>query len=123
MAQQRRADRLSELIQQELSDILRRQIKDPRITEFCTIMKVEVSDDLRHAKISVSIMGDESQQKSTLAGLKNATGYIRREIGHRVGLRYAPELVFTIDKSIDYSFEIDKIIRDFNKDNIGEDQN
>jgi len=117
MAQRRRPDRLSELMQQELSDILRRQVKDPRIGEFCTVMRVDVSEDLRHAKVSVSIMGDESQQKSTLAGLKNATGFIRREIGHRMTLRYTPELVFVLDKSVDYSFEIDQLIRDFHKQN------
>jgi len=110
-------------MQQELSDILRRQIKDPRISEFCTIMRVDVSDDLRHAKIMVSIMGDEKQQKSTMIGLKNANGYIRREIGQRIGLRYTPELTFVLDKSVDYSFEIDQLIKDFYEDNdISEDQ-
>lgn len=123
MAQRRRPGRLSELMQEELSDILRRQIKDPRIAEFCTIMRVDLSDDLRHAKVLVSIMGNESQQKSTIIGLKNATGFIRREVGQRIGLRYTPELSFALDKSVDYSFEIDQLIRDFYKDNnISEDQ-
>jgi len=123
MAQRRRPGRLSELMQQELSDILLRQIKDPRISEFCTIMRVDVSDDLRHAKIMVSIMGDEKQQKNTMVGLKNANGFIRREIGQRIGLRYTPELTFMLDKSVDYSFEIDQLIRDFYENNdISEEQ-
>jgi ribosome-binding factor A len=117
MVQRRRPDRLSELMQQELSDILRRQVKDPRIGEFCTVMRVDVSEDLRHAKVSISIMGNEVQQKSALAGLKNATGYIRREIGHRIGLRYTPELSFVLDKSVDYSFEIDNLIKEFYEQN------
>lgn len=123
MAQRRRPGRLSELMQQELSDILRKQVKDPRVAEFCTIMRVDVSDDLRYAKVLVSIMGDESQQKSTMIGLKNATGFIRREIGHRIGLRFTPELSFILDKSVDYSFKIDKLIRDFRENNnISDDQ-
>jgi ribosome-binding factor A len=117
MLQHKRSDRLGEMMQQEVSDILRRQVKDPRIGEFCTVMRVDLSEDLRHAKVSVSIMGDESQQKSTLAGLKNATGFIRREVGHRIGLRYTPELVFVLDKSIDYNFEIDKLIKEFHEQN------
>lgn len=117
MFQHKRSERLSELMQEELSDIIRREVKDPRIGEFCTIMHVEVSDDLRHAKVSVSIMGDETQQKKTLIGLKNATGFIRREIGQRIGIRHTPELVFVLDKSVDYSFEIDRLIKDFYKEN------
>ena len=122
MAQRRRPGRLSEVMQQELSDILRKEVKDPRIAEFCTIMRVDVSKDLRHAKVSISIMGDEVQQKNTLIGLKNATGFIRREIGQRIELRHTPELSFVLDKSVDYSFEIEQLIKDFYKDNIGEEQ-
>lgn len=117
MLQHKRSDRISEAMQVELSDILRKEVKDPRVSEFCTIMKVELSEDLRHAKVYVSIMGDESQQKKSLIGLKNATGFIRREIGQRIQLRHTPELVFVLDKSIDYSFEIERLIKDFNKEN------
>lgn len=98
-------------MQKEISDILHRQIKDPRIG-FCTVMRVEVSDDLRHAKIRVSIMGNENQQKSTLAGLKSASGFIRREIGRRIALRNTPEIVFIQDKSIDYSIRIAQLIEE-----------
>jgi len=107
--QYKRSDRLGDLIQREISDILHRQIKDPRIG-FCTIMRVDVSDDLRHAKARVSIMGTESQQKSTLAGLKSAGGFIRREIGRRVALRHTPEIVFVLDESIEHSLRIAELI-------------
>ena len=123
MLQHKRSDRLNEMMQAELSDIIRRQVKDPRVSEFCTVMKVELSEDLRHAKVYVSIMGDEAQQKKTLIGLKNATGFIRREIGQRIGLRHTPELVFILDKSVDYSFEIERLIKDFYKENDKLDQN
>ena len=111
MLQYKRADRLGELLQREVSDILCRRIKDPRIG-FCTIMRVDVSDDLRHAKARVSVMGTESQQKSTLAGLKSAAGFIRREIGRRIALRHTPEIVFVIDKSVDHSFHIAELLKE-----------
>jgi ribosome-binding factor A len=107
----RRADRLGDLIQREIGDILHRRIKDPRIG-FCTITRVDVSDDLRHAKIRVSIMGTENQQKSTLAGLKSATGFIRREIGRRITLRHTPEIVFVLDRSVDHSFRVAQLIKE-----------
>ncbi len=111
MLQYKRADRLGDLLQREVSDILCRRIKDPRIG-FCTIMRVDVSDDLRHAKAHVSIMGTESQQKSALAGLKSAAGFIRREIGRRIALRHTPEIVFVIDKSVDHSFRIAELLKE-----------
>ena len=111
MLQYKRADRLGDLMQREISDILHRQIKDPRIG-FCTIMRVDVSDDLRHAKVRVSIMGPEDRQKSTLAGLKSATGFIRREIGRRIALRHTPEIVFVFDKSINHSLRVAELIEE-----------
>lgn len=114
MLDYRRADRLGDLIQREISDILQRRIKDPRIG-FCTILRVDVSRDLRHAKVFVSIMGTEDQQKNTLAGLKSATGFIRREIGHRIMLRHTPEIVFRIDRSVDHSFRIAQLLKEGNE--------
>jgi ribosome-binding factor A len=114
MLDYRRADRLGDLIQREISDILQRRIKDPRIG-FCTILRVDVSRDLRHAKVFVSIMGTEDQQKDTLAGLKSATGFIRREIGSRIMLRHTPEIVFRIDRSVDHSLRIAQLIKEGNE--------
>ncbi len=123
MLQYKRSDRLGDLIQREISDILQKQIKDPRIG-FCTIMRVDVSNDLRHAKARVSIMGSESQQKSALAGLKSAGGFIRREIGRRISLRHTPEIVFVLDESIEHSLRIAKLIDEgqFDDDPIDEEQ-
>lgn len=114
MLDYRRADRLGDLIQREISDILQRRIKDPRVG-FCTILRVDVSRDLRHAKVFVSIMGTEDQQKDTLAGLKSATGFIRREIGNRIMLRHTPEIVFRIDRSVDHSLRIAQLIKEGNE--------
>jgi len=119
----KRSDRIGDQIQREICDILHRQIKDPRVG-FCTVMRVDMSDDLRYAKVRVSIMGDEAQQKSTLAGLKSATGFIRREIGRRIMLRHTPEIVFVLDKSVDHSIKIAQLIREGQEENqlIEEDQ-
>lgn len=111
MLQYKRSDRLGDLIQREVSEILHRQIKDPRVG-FCTVMRVDVSEDLRHAKVGVSIMGTESQQKSALTGLKSATGFIRREIGRRVSLRHTPEIVFALDESVNHSIRIAELLRE-----------
>lgn len=122
MSQYKRSDRLGEIMREEISDILYRHIKDPRINGLCSIVRVDVSDDLRYAKVSVSVMGDENQQKSTLAGLKSAANYIRREISRRIDLRYIPEMTFVLDKSIEYSIHIDQIIKEFKKENQNIDQ-
>ena len=116
MLQYKRSDRLGDLIQREISDILHRQIKDPRVG-FCTIIRVDMSDDLRHAKVRVSLMGNETEQKNTLAGLKSATGFIRREIGSRIALRHTPEIVFVQDKSVDHSIRIAQLIADGQEEN------
>ena len=116
MLEHNRSDRLGELMQREISDIIHRQIKDPRVG-FCTIIRVDVSGDLSHAKVRVSIMGAEDQKKKTLAGLKSATGFIRREIGQRVALRHTPEIVFVLDKSIDHSIRISQLINEGNREN------
>jgi len=111
MLDYKRTDRIGALMQREISDILQREIKDPRVG-FCTVTHVEVSSDLRHAKARVSIMGDETQCQNSMAGLKNAAGFIRREIGQRLSLRYNPEIRFILDKSTDYILTVDKLLKE-----------
>ncbi len=94
-----RQEKLGELIAAETSDLLRTRMKDPRIG-FASITHVEVSGDLRHAKIFVSVMGSEEEQKDTMKALKHATGFLRHELAGRLTLRYMPELVFKLDTSI-----------------------
>lgn len=94
-----RQEKLGELIAAETSDLLRTRMKDPRIG-FASITHVEVSGDLRHAKIFVSVMGSEEEQKETMKALKHATGFLRHELASRLVLRYMPELVFKLDTSI-----------------------
>lgn len=109
MAKQLRIEKLQELIKQEMSKMLLNDLKDPRIG-FVTVTGVEMTGDLREAKIFVSIMGGAEQVKSSLDGLQSALGFIRREIGQRVRLRFTPEISFALDTSLDYGDHIQKLL-------------
>ena len=109
MGNKLRIEKLQELIKQEMSKMLLKEIKDPRIG-FVTVTDVEMTGDLREAKIYVSIMGGAEQVKSSLEGLNSALGFIRREIGQRVRLRFTPEISFALDTSLDYGDHIQKLL-------------
>ena len=106
----RRTDRVSALIQRELSDIIQRELKDPRVG-FCTISQVQVSTDLRYADVKVSVVGDKQQKRKSITGLKSAAGFLRREVVRRIGLRHAPELRFELDDSVDQLMRIDRLLK------------
>jgi ribosome-binding factor A len=110
MSNPHRQEKLGELIAAELSDLIRTRVKDPRVG-FASITHVEVSGDLRHAKVHVSVMGTPQEQTETLKGLKNATGFLRHELSTRLVLRYTPELVFKLDTSIAEGARILDLIR------------
>lgn len=105
----KRADRVSEAIKREVSVMLTQEIKDPGI-HFVTVTTVETADDLRHSRIFVSILGDEETRKESMAGLERAKGYIRRELGKRLQLRYTPDIHFNLDKSLDHAMKIKGIL-------------
>lgn len=109
MAKQLRIEKLQELIKQEMSKMLLNDLKDPRIG-FVTVTGVEMTGDLRAAKIFVSIMGGAEQVKSSLDGLNSALGFVRREIGQRVRLRFTPEISFALDTSLNYGEHIQKLL-------------
>ena len=94
-----RQEKLGELIAAELSELMHTRLKDPRIG-FASITHVEVSGDLRHAKVFVSVMGSAEEQAATMKGLKHATGFLRHELASRLTLRFMPELAFKLDTSI-----------------------
>lgn len=105
-----RLNRLAEEIKREITDIIRYSLKDPRVSPLTSITDVEVSKDLRHAKVFVSIYGSEEEQTKTLEGLKSANGFIRSELGKRISLRYIPEITFILDTSIEHGVKISQII-------------
>jgi len=105
-----RADKVVESIKEEISNIVDREIKDPRIG-FVTITHVELKDDLRYAKVFFSKMGTQDEKKKALKGLESATGFIRKLVAERLDLRYAPEIVFKLDESAEYSQHIEDVLK------------
>ena len=106
----KRSEKVADLIQQEISQMLVKSIKDPRIG-FVTITRVTVSEDCRFAKIYFSVAGDLAERESSQKGLESATGYIRKELGRRIRLRYTPEIMFQFDPSIEYAIHMEKLIQ------------
>lgn len=111
-----RANRISEEIKRELSDIIMHELKDPRITGMISIVNLKVTRDLRYAKVYISIYGSDEDKKNAIEGLRNAAGFLRKEIGHRIQLRYTPELIFEIDDSIERGIYISGLIKKLNKE-------
>ncbi|MCH7897252.1 MAG: 30S ribosome-binding factor RbfA [candidate division NC10 bacterium] len=105
-----RAERVGDLLKEELSEVLLREIKDPRIG-FVTITGVRVSDDLRHARVYVVTHETGEGQQRTLEGLQSARGYLRGALGRRVRLRYIPDLSFWVDESLEQGFRIHEILK------------
>lgn len=122
MATSRRMSRVSSLIKREVSQMLLHGIKDDRVgAGLVSITDVDVSGDLQHAKIFVSIYGTEEARKETMEGLKSATGYVRSELGHRVRLRRTPEVVFLEDRSLERGDRILHLIDQINHKPSGAD--
>jgi ribosome-binding factor A len=113
----RRQERMSVEIQRILAQILREQIKDPRV-DFSTvsITRVDVSTDLGHARIHISVLGDEDKQKETMQVLDKAKGFIRTELARQIQLRHAPELEFRLDKSIEHGIRISSLLDEIKKE-------
>ncbi len=112
---QLRMERVQELMKQELSKIILQDLKDPRIG-FVTVTKVDVSSDLRNARVYVSLMGSEQQIRDCWRGLLSSLGYLRREIGQRVRLRYTPALSLALDKSLDNSVHIQELLQQISRE-------
>ena len=104
--------RINEEVHRELSNIIRSEIKDPRINPMTSVVAVEVAPDLKSAKAYISVLGDEKSQKDTLAGLTSAEGDIRRELAKSVNLRNTPQIRFIMDQSIEYGVNMSKMIDD-----------
>lgn len=115
MVRHQRIDRISEEIKKEISRIIRENVKDPRISQMTSILRVDVSGDLRHAKVYVSVLGNDQEKSSTIEGLTRAAGFIRKELGRVLTIRYIPELIFVLDTSIEYSVDISKKIMEVNR--------
>ena len=107
----RRTERVNDLIQEELSELLHRQVKDPRLGCFLTVTRVDTSPDLRHAKIFVSVMGSDEEKKGAMEGLASASGFLHREMKVRLSLRRMPHLDFRLDNSMELGAETLDLIK------------
>ena len=118
----KRADKVGEAIHELVSELLVKGLKDPRIG-FVTVTGVKVSDDLHHATVFFTAMGDEEAKKASAAGLNSARGFIRSEMGKRFRMKYVPEVVFKYDSSVDYGNRIDNLLREIHvHDEEGDDR-
>ena len=108
--------RINMEVQRELSQIIRSEIKDPRIHPLTSVVAVEVTPDLKYCKAYISVLGDEEAGKATIEGLRSAASFVRRELAHRVNLRNTPELKFILDQSIEYGVNMSKLIDEVTKD-------
>jgi ribosome-binding factor A len=106
--------RINSEVQREMSQILREDLKDPRIHPMTTVMGVEVTPDLKYAKIYVSVMGDEEAKDKTMEGLAKSAAYARHQLARRMNLRNTPELTFVLDNSIEYGVKMSKRIQELN---------
>lgn len=112
----KRIERIGVQIKSEISDIIAKQLNDPRIG-FVTVTTVKVSEDLRHARVYVSVLGDRDTKNQTLMGLKSASGFIRGEIGHRLRIKFIPDIIFELDTAIE---EAEHVIEMLDKIGKGE---
>ena len=108
--------RINMEVQRELSQIIRSEIKDPRIHPLTSVVAVEVTPDLKYCKAYISVLGDEEAGKATIDGLRSAASFVRRELAHRVNLRNTPEIKFILDQSIEYGVNMSKLIDEVTKD-------
>ena len=108
--------RINMEVQRELSQIIRSEIKDPRIHPLTSVVAVEVTPDLKYCKAYISVLGDEEAGKATIEGLRSAASFVRRELAHRVNLRNTPEIKFILDQSIEYGVIMSKLIDEVTKD-------
>lgn len=116
MLQYKRAERVGDQIRMEIADILARRIKDPRIG-FVTVTAVEVTDDLRYAKVFISILEGASQPGKTFQGLSKASGFIRSELGKRLSLKFVPQLSFHLDQTVQKAAHVLQLLEEIkNKD-------
>ena len=107
----RRTERLNHLLRQEITELLQREAKDPRLSAMVSVTRVSVSSDLRYAKVFISVLGTEEEKKGVLAGLHAASGFLRRGLSSRLSMRYTPELSFSYDDTMEQAGKVLQLIQ------------
>jgi ribosome-binding factor A len=111
-SESRRTDRVAEAIREEVATFLQSDAKDPRIVGLVTVTGAEITRDLRHAKVFVSVMGSEAERRATFEGLASVAGHLRARVGRALRLRLAPEIVFLQDESLSRAARIEQLLSD-----------
>ncbi len=111
----KRADRVGDLLRELISEIILKDLNDPRL-ELITITEVEITDDLKIATVFFSAMGNKAKEEESLCGLQSAAGYIKKRLGKELRLRYIPQLVFKVDRSFAYGSKIDRLLQDLQQE-------
>lgn len=116
MKNNNRISRINDEIMKELSQIIRFEVKDPRINTMTSVIRVDTTTDLKYCKVFVSVLGNEEEKQNVMKGLKNASGFIRHLIAERVNLRFTPELQFKLDESTEYAIRMNELIEQVAKE-------
>lgn len=111
MGNEIRRDRIAGEIQKIVSEIITNDLKDPAVPPFTSVISVDVTADMSYAKIHISTLGSHEQLDGAVEGLKRASGFVRRELGHRMTIRHVPQLIFTADRSIERSIQLQETLK------------
>ena len=116
MKNSNRISRINDEILKEISQIIRLEVKDPRISSMTSVIRVDTSPDLKYCKVFVSVLGNEEEKQSVMKGLKNAGGFIRHLLAERVNLRFTPQLQFKLDESTEYAIHMSQLMEQVAKE-------
>ena len=116
MKNNNRISRINDEIMKELSQIIRFEVKDPRINAMTSVIRVDTTTDLKYCKVFVSVLGNEEEKQNVMKGLKNASGFIRHLVAERINLRFTPELQFKLDESTEYAIHMNQLIEQVAKE-------
>lgn len=111
-----RTDRLNSNLKEVISEVIKRDVRNPHVTELVTVTRVQISKDLRHAKVFISVIGDEQAKIETIDALNSAAGFIAVNSSQKVVMRYFPELKFKLDDSVDKHMRIEELLNDISKE-------
>jgi len=112
----KRTDRLNSLLKEVISEVIRKEVRDPRVPELVTVTRVHIYKDLRHAKVFISVIGSEQDKMETLKALTSAAGFIAVQSSQKVVMRYFPELNFRLDDSVDQHMRIEELLNKISKE-------
>ena len=115
MKNNNRMTRVNDEIAKEMANIIRGELKDPRIGVMTSVLRVETTQDLKYCKVYISVLGNDEEKANAMKGLKNAAGFIRHLLAERINLRNTPEITFKLDDSLEYAIKMNKLIDEISK--------